>query len=219
MATELKTVLHVGCGPQSLRHLPPGFHDGSWREVRFDIDPRHRPDILGTIVDMANVPDGSMDALFSSHNLEHVFAHEVASVLSEFRRVLKPDGFAVTVCPDLQVLGEALAQGRLVDTFYMSKLGPISVLDILYGHGASIEKGQHYMAHKTGFTLQSLHAAFVAAGFGDVAAGRRRGDLWTLAYRARQTRARLETDRDIFLPKRLMPPQPKAAAVAPAPAS
>ena len=26
--------------------------------MRFDIDPRHKPDIVGTIVDMANVPDG-----------------------------------------------------------------------------------------------------------------------------------------------------------------
>jgi predicted SAM-dependent methyltransferase len=36
-----------------------------------------------------------MDALYSSHNIEHVFAHEVVPTLKEFRRVLKPDGFVV----------------------------------------------------------------------------------------------------------------------------
>jgi hypothetical protein len=217
MTGERRTVLHVGCGALDLRSLPAGFQDQSWREVRFDIDPRHKPDIVGTIVDMANVPDGSMDALFSSHNIEHVYGHEVARVLSEFRRVLKPDGFAVVTCPDLQCLGEAIANGRLLEPLYVSGQGPISVLDILYGHGAAIERGEHYMAHKTGFTIRTLHAALVQAGFADVVAGRREtrtvADLWAIAYRAAQGRARLEADMAAFFPIRPVAAPPLAEPI------
>lgn len=202
MTVDLKTVLHVGCGAKRLAQMPLGFQDGSWREVRFDIDPRHKPDIVGTIVDMANVPDGAMDALFSSHNLEHVFAHEVVRVLGEFRRVLTPHGLAVVTCPDLQCLGETIAMGRLEEPLYISPAGPISVLDILYGHGAAIERGEHYMAHRTGFTSKTLHAAFLAAGFTDVAVGRRGPNLWALGYPAPQARQRLEADMAVFFPAR-----------------
>lgn len=64
----MKKVLHVGCGGKTIESMGSGFHDGSWREVRFDVDERVRPDIVGSIVNMEAVPDGSMDAIWSSHN-------------------------------------------------------------------------------------------------------------------------------------------------------
>jgi predicted SAM-dependent methyltransferase len=85
----MKKVLHVGCGQKTIMQMPVGFQDGTWSEVRFDINESVRPDIIGTITEMSTVEDASVNALYSSHNIEHVFPHEVVSVLSEFRRVIK----------------------------------------------------------------------------------------------------------------------------------
>ena len=69
-----------------------GFNTPEWHELRLDIDPSVGPDVVGTMTDMAEVISESVDAIFSSHNLEHLEAHEVPVALQEFRRVLKPDG-------------------------------------------------------------------------------------------------------------------------------
>jgi hypothetical protein len=44
------------------------------------------------MLDMYPVGTASADALYSAHKLEHVFAHEVRTVLNGFFRVLKPVG-------------------------------------------------------------------------------------------------------------------------------
>jgi len=67
-----------------------------------DIDPSVAPDIVGTMTDMSAVATASIDAIFSSHNIEHLYPHEVPIALAEFLRVLKDDGFAVVTCPDLR---------------------------------------------------------------------------------------------------------------------
>jgi SAM-dependent methyltransferase len=165
----LRSLLHVGCGPADPRKLPPAFFTpGEWREVRLDIDPGVVPDILGSITDMAAVATASFDAVWSAHNLEHLFAHEVPLALREFRRVLRPGGFALITLPDLQRVAELVAQDRLTEAAYVSPAGPIAPLDMLYGHGAAIAQGNPFMAHRTGFTARSLEAALVAARFDSV---------------------------------------------------
>ena len=161
----MRNILHVGCGSATIAKMPDGFQDGSWREIRFDIDPTHNIDFVGTITDMHAVESDSMDALYSSHNIEHVYAHEVETVLREFRRVLKPDGFAVVTCPDMVSVAKHVAEGRLEEPLYHSPSGPISPLDIFYGHGAAIARGEVYMAHRTGFTQRTLGLHGQAAGF------------------------------------------------------
>ncbi|MBO6505024.1 MAG: class I SAM-dependent methyltransferase [Kordiimonadaceae bacterium] len=161
----MKKVLHVGCAKHTLANMPEGFQGGDWQEVRFDINPDCKPDIVGTILDMEAVPDESMDAIFSSHNIEHVFFHEVPTVLKEFRRVLKPDGFCVIFCPDIQEVAKSMAEGLLDEPLYHAKSGPITPLDIMYGHSKSIKNGRVYMAHKTGFSLKLLAKRVERAGF------------------------------------------------------
>jgi SAM-dependent methyltransferase len=158
-------VLNVGCGPPRPENLDPYFHRPEWHEVRLDIDPAVKPDIVGTIVDMSGVPGGAVDGIWSEHNLEHVFAHEVGTVLREFLRVLRPGGIAMLSVPDLQRIAKHLSSGDVERPFYESDAGPIGVLDVLYGHGASIAQGNEYMAHRTGFTAKSLGAHLREAGF------------------------------------------------------
>lgn len=164
----VKNILHVGCGPQNIRSMPAFFQDGMWDEIRFDIDPRVQPDIVGELQDLSLIEDGAMDAVYSSHNIEHVTSFEVRGVLAGFLRVLKADGFALILCPDIQSVAQAMAAGVLEEPLYQSPAGPINALDIVYGHQQAIQRGELYMAHKTAFTAQTLARHLLAVGFGRV---------------------------------------------------
>jgi predicted SAM-dependent methyltransferase len=71
----MKTFLHVGCGPKHKDRTTRGFNRPEWRELRLDIDLNCNPDITGTMTEMSAVKDKSVDAVFSSHNIEHLYAH------------------------------------------------------------------------------------------------------------------------------------------------
>lgn len=193
-AMNAKTILHVGPGHRNNgAKLPAAFQGSEWQEIRLDIDPANEPDIIGSMLDMAAVADASVDAIYSAHNIEHVYAHEVPQVLKEFLRVLKPDGFLVVTCPDLQTVCQLVAEDKLGDAAYTSPAGPITPLDILYGHGAALAAGHLYMAHKCGFTLKTLTQALHAAGFA-TSAGKRRArglDLWVVASKGAMEEAAL----------------------------
>jgi hypothetical protein len=86
--TQQGVVLHVGSGPYNPNKLHETFRSEAWREIRLDIDPRVKPDIVASLTDMEAVPTASVDAVWSSHNLEHLYAHQVPLALEEFLRVL-----------------------------------------------------------------------------------------------------------------------------------
>ena len=84
----MKTFLHVGCGPKYKSKIK-GFNNDNWKEIRFDIDKNVNPDIEGTLTDMKSVETGSVDAVYSAHNIEHIFPHEVPIVLKNSIEFLK----------------------------------------------------------------------------------------------------------------------------------
>jgi predicted SAM-dependent methyltransferase len=171
--------LHVGCGPKRQGQTP--FAGKPWCERRLDIDASVQPDLVGTMTDMGAVADASVDAVFSSHNIEHLYPHEVPLALREFRRVLKPDGFVLITCPDLQSVCRLVAENKLTEPAYQSRMGPISPLDILYGHRASMKQGNLYMAHRCGFTTKVLAGTLQAEGFSAAVKARpQHFDLWAL---------------------------------------
>lgn len=183
----MNTFLHVGCGPKHKDQTTRGFNTEEWTELRLDIDKSVNPDIVGTMLDMSAVADASVDAVFSSHNIEHLHPHEVPLALKEFLRVLKPDGFAVITCPDLQSVCALVAEDKLTETAYTSPAGPITPLDILYGHRPPMARGNLFMAHRCGFTQKVLIGTLQGSGFAAVA-GARRGhpfyDLWAAATKS-----------------------------------
>lgn len=193
--------LHVGCGHQNKSKLR-GFCKNHWEEVRFDIDKNVNPDILGTLLDMRDVESESMDAIYSSHNIEHVYPHQVEVVLKEFLRVLNKDGFVVIECPDLQSTCEAIVNDRLLEPLYQSEAGPISPMDILYGLRSDLQKGNEFMAHKCGFTYSTLLGAFVQAGFKKWIGGRRavHYDLFLIACKGEKSDEDLHQLAKEFLP-------------------
>ena len=203
-----KTFLHIGCGPLRLDPLTgqaqrfKGFSASQWRELRLDIDPQVAPDVLGSMTDMAAVPSSSMDAIYSSHNMEHLYPHEVPQALAEFKRVLRSDGMVVMTCPDLQSVCALVAEDKLTETAYVSAAGPIAPLDILYGLRPAMAAGNLYMSHRCGFTLKVLLGTLQDAGFSKVL-GRRRPkqfDLWALACMADVDDVRLKDLAREFFP-------------------
>ena len=104
--------------------------------------------------------------------------------LKEFLRVLKPDGFLVVTCPDLQSVCALVVDDKLTEPAYNSPVGPISPIDILYGYRPFIERGNLHMAHKCGFTKKVLVGTLRGAGFMTTAAINRsypHYDLWAVA--------------------------------------
>lgn len=176
-------VLHVGCGHRSPARLHRIFRTPAWRELRLDIDPDVKPDIVASIVDLGNVETGSCDAIWCSHNLEHLCEHEVAKALCEFRRVLAPDGFALIRSPDVGAVAEIILTHGLDHIVYRAPAGPITAVDMLYGHSASIAKGNAYMRHGTGFTSERLGRVLREAGFPLTCTGRTADfTVWAAAF-------------------------------------
>ena len=161
---DKKLVLHVGCGttplPVFMRHCA---------EVRLDVDPAAKPDL---VADMAHLPAdiGPFDGVFSCHSLEHLYPHDVGPCLEGFRRVLKPGGVVIVHVPDLE--GVAATD----EVLFMSQVGPITGLDMIYGHRASL-KDCPAMAHHSGFVADTLRDALEAAGFLNVKVERMQGEF------------------------------------------
>lgn len=180
-AERQRIVLNVGCGYPSSQGLHHAFKGPGWRELRLDINPEVSPDILCSMTDMRSVATGSVDAIWSSHNLEHLHRHEVPVALAEFRRVLRTGGELLLTLPDLQRVAELVAAGRLEDEAYSSPAGPITALDMIYGHTPSLARGNRHMAHKTGFTAHTLTRLLTEAGFDGLSVQRDGLALWARA--------------------------------------
>jgi hypothetical protein len=177
-------ILHVGCGSKAPARLHEFFRRSAWNEVRCDIDPENKPDIVASITDLRNsVEDASCDAIWASHILEHLSRHEVSQALGEFVRVLSPSGFALMRSPDIEAVAQFILEGRIADVIYTSPAGPITPLDMIYGHGAAIAQQKHAMRHGTAFTQELLGNDLLDAGFSEVRTTRTKTyEVWAVAF-------------------------------------
>ncbi len=160
--------MNVGGGSKSIA-LPPEYE--AFEHLLLDIDLDASPDIVCDARRLRSLEPAQFDAVYCAHNLEHYYRHEVPGVLAGFLHVLKEGGFAHLRVPDLAEVMRLAVERKLdlEDALYQSALGPITVLDVLYGYGAEIERsGRDYYAHKTGFTRKSLPALLQKAGFSKV---------------------------------------------------
>ena len=79
---------------------------------------------------------------------------------------------------------ELIAAKGLEVVAYQSPAGPITPLDMLYGHRPAIARGNAFMAHHTAFTDERLGGLLLAAGFASVNTLRAPSfDLWAIAFR------------------------------------
>ena len=130
-----------------------------YKEVRLDIDPRNKPDILASMTDMGEI--GSYEVVYCCHALEHLYPHEVGKTLKEFVRVLSSGGTAVIMVPDLE---NVKPTDEILD---IPLCGPITGLHLFYGDATQIEQFPH-MAHHSGFVQDTLTRAMKQAGFSNV---------------------------------------------------
>jgi SAM-dependent methyltransferase len=184
-----RRVLNAGSGFQSARQLHPAFTGERWQQVRLDINPDANPDIVATITDMrTQVPTASFDAVWCSHALEHLYAHEVPSAITEFRRILRPDGFLLVRSPDLEAAASLIVEHGTDYVAYQSPAGPVTPLDMLFGYAPSIARGNVNMSHKTGFTSARLGKLLAEANFTEVMVKQETLELWALAFMEKSDR-------------------------------
>lgn len=148
----MTTVLHAGCGGAPLPEWVPCD-----REVRLDINPDMKPDIVASMVDMAGVDDESVDVVYTSHSLEHLYPLEVDQCLRSVVRVLRPGGALFVCVPNL----EGITPDE--EVVYEAECGPVTGRDMFYGHHKFVMSNPH-MTHRTGFIPSTLAAALERAG-------------------------------------------------------
>lgn len=187
-----RKVLNVGGNSKAIPL--PDFYAG-WEHHLLDIDPTGKPDILCDARELATLAPAQYDAIYCSHNLEHYYHHDVEKVLAGFCHMLKPDGFAHIRVPDMaEVMRRAVEESLdIEDALYQSPMGPISVLDVMYGHAGQIERsGCEFFAHKTGFTRKSLAAALARGGFKHAHISAQSLELGAFAFKQAPPQALLE---------------------------
>ena len=93
--------LHLGCGPQ--------IYDGFVNIDKFYKDPQ----VINA--DMYRLPyeDGSVDAIYSSHALEHLPFRRARAALVEWARVLKKDGRLFLAIPDLEMIMKVMLSDQM----------------------------------------------------------------------------------------------------------
>jgi hypothetical protein len=171
IASDGRVLLNIGSGPPGAGRLPALFD--SWRQVRVDVDPAAAPDVLADLADLSVIPAETADAVWTAHCVEHLYAHDIAAALGEINRILKTDGFACIIVPDLQTIATRIAQDRMHEPLYTSPAGPVTPHDVVFGFGPAIANGRLAMAHRCGFTPTTLSQLVQAAGFAGYALLRR----------------------------------------------
>jgi predicted SAM-dependent methyltransferase len=110
---------------------------------------------VGNANDLSRFADNSLDAIYSSHVLEHLDYHmEITNTLKDWLRALKPGGLVQISVPDLAVLARLLGDDRL------DKGQRFQVMRMIFG-GHTHE----YDYHQTGLTEEFLTDFLQQAGF------------------------------------------------------
>lgn len=133
----------------------------------------------GDIVRGLPAPDGSADAVYASHVLEHLSRTDVVVALANTYRILKPGGVFRLIVPDLhwrvtryladRAAGDAAASERFVASTHMGLVnrprGPMGILRAAYG-----SKGHRWFYDEASMRTLLAEAGFVelrVCAFGD----------------------------------------------------
>lgn len=177
-----KRILNAGAGTSVPKRILPLLTSPDWEQVRLDVDASANPDVVGSVTQVANIfSHQSFDMIWCSHVMEHLYAHEVYPTSMQFKQILKPSGFALIMCPDLEAVARLVVEQGLAHIAYTSAAGPIRPLDMIYGHSTAIEQGKHHMAHRTGFTAERLGNLLLSAGFSAVSVRSENFEICALA--------------------------------------
>ena len=146
--------LNLGCGDKLL----PGYVNVDIAESRRGV----RPDVLCDLRRLSAFETDSADEILSVHVVEHFWRWEVANILREWLRVLRPGGTMVLECPNLA----SACQAFLANPEAGAKPGPEGqrTMWVFYGDPKWRDP---LMVHRWGYTPASL-AALIAASASSV---------------------------------------------------
>jgi SAM-dependent methyltransferase len=147
--------LNLGCGDKIL----PGYVNVDVVSARAG----NPPDVVCDIRRLEPFPDGCADEVLAVHVIEHVWRWEVAQVLAEWMRVLRPGGRIVLECPNLLSACEAM----LRDPAQAAGPGEEGqrTMWVFYGDPAWRDP---LMCHRWAYTPQSLAQVMREAGLAGV---------------------------------------------------
>jgi len=143
--------LNLGCGDKIL----PGYVNVDVAEARAG----KRPDVLCDLRALKPFERDSADEILAVHVVEHFWRWEVADILREWLRVLRPGGTMVLECPNLASACEAL----LANPDAGSGPGPEGqrTMWVFYGDPGWRDP---LMVHRWGYTPNSLAGLMVEVG-------------------------------------------------------
>lgn len=135
--------LHIGCGNQRLK----GY-------INIDISPTAEGADVVTPAHQLPYEDGAVDAIYTSHMIEHLTPRDFDLSLKEWYRVLKLFGSLTIRCPNFELYVQEWLEA---DYEYRWTLG----IRNLFGWQ---DKGDHVIT-RNGFSARRLADLLTAAGF------------------------------------------------------
>ena len=111
-------------------------------------------DFVGSITDLSQFKDDSIDEVYASHVVEHIDQKNIKKTLKDINRVLKKDGKFYISVPDLDILCR----------IFIEKKAPpkvkFHVMRMMFG-GQTDEFDYHYF----GWNYEFLNSYLIEAGF------------------------------------------------------
>lgn len=163
-ADSLPKRMNVGCGYD----VRPGY-------LNVDLHERHGPDLVADVTSLSMLPSDWFTEIVAQDVLEHVERHRVEIALTEWARLLAPEGVIQVRVPSLELLFRMLAHPKNRPADEAAK-----VIHLMYGTQAYT--GDYHLA---GFTAPVLEKHLNDAGLqickADIAHG------WCFDVHARKT--------------------------------
>ena len=108
------------------------------------------------------IPDASVEAIYFSHCLEHIWPYRHSFVLSQFMRVLIPGGKIRVVVPDMQIQMERYAKEK------GSTPGLLANCMSWWFDPTVDDQGEVHLSHVCGFDWWALSELFGRMAFSDI---------------------------------------------------
>jgi len=141
LRSEAKTAIHLGCGPDRI----PGMINCDAFDDAADMK-------LGA-TDLSPFGDGTVDLIETHHMVEHLTSTEAERALKEWARVLRPGGWLVVTCPDLEGVAKKFLRADPERRWQ-------SIAPMIYG-----SQEHAGMFHHSGYDATRLRQLLEEAGF------------------------------------------------------
>lgn len=138
--------LNIGCGGRRLH----GY-------VGIDAVERSAADIVAT-ADKIPLPDACANEIIALHLFEHFYRWQCDEVITEWKRLLRPGGVLVLELPNLIKCCQNILDGRMRAGKHPEQLG-------MWGAYGDPREGDAFMAHRWGWSPQTITAFLTANGF------------------------------------------------------